>query len=825
MLKAAHIITAVSVGFYVIALFGGQAVTFDFVAASAQMFADEGNAENLAKEIRWSTGVNIQTSQVRSDDPMRKAVWKGVRFLPPETDGTLRQVNGPELLKMCGGSEDFTKEVASSRTTYLPSPGASGQIVRVSFKYRSRHELGTRTFFYVGFNAPKKQGERNAKVLSTRLLSLAGTTDGFVAFHREYRIPAGAATMCLMMRFDGIGEFAFKDVCVSVAGEEPPIVLKQAAQGFFTPRFEIGEGQPGIVCWHWRQASGSSGGAPSNLRCVLTVPKEFSLDGVSFADIAKAKRRDLPDGAVEYRMPCAYYLLPKSSFNNWLRLGAAVSSKRGVGAEGDLSLHVEDAAGKRLSDTVRTRLVVTAKVKAAAVPERYVIGIVPAGPYFMTCGEAADSISAMVLDSGVRGAILHSASDATATLWHGKGAKQVVVGNSELANGFIYGPAKGRPESERFHFLGSSPHRFASVAACPISCYSESDYFKTVTVPWLQAMLRGADGFWSNWEPYHFARIGCMCDRCRAAFAAYAKVDEETLAAEWPREIAPDGKYGRRIERFRSVEHGKVVRTLARHLKRMAGPGGMGFIPGIAWPEMSSCWRTRNLAAEVQAIDYAGELDWICPWGPYVCWDTSSPYVPRRAPALVAFAAARDVRRTVDADYPAGKRPKLMGFLSGNSYGTDWIAQPEWIEVQALAQFFNGWEATYFEGFPRGYDARYWRALVRAAETAAKWEPFVAGGVRADDDVSLRCPGDATFPKVRMVSEYLPADDGMAAVQHVAWRLGGRVAVAVFNFTERDSFDVDVMADGRAVRHALRIPPCACVVTEVVARQAVGLGS
>ena len=103
------------------------------------------------------------------------------------------------------------------------------------------------------------------------------------------------------------------------------------------------------------------------------------------------------DGAVEYRMPCAYYLLPKSSFNNWLRLGAAVSSKRGVGAEGDLSLHVEDAAGKRLSDTVRTKLVVTAKVKAAAVPERYVIGIVPAGPYFMTCGEVADSISAMVL--------------------------------------------------------------------------------------------------------------------------------------------------------------------------------------------------------------------------------------------------------------------------------------------------------------------------------------------------------------------------------------------------------------------------------------------
>ena len=74
------------------------------------------------------------------------------------------------------------------------------------------------------------------------------------------------------------------------------------------------------------------------------------------------------------------------------------------------------------------------------------------------------------------------------------------------------------------------------------------------------------------------------------------------------------------------------------------GDGSVGFIPGIAWCEMSSAWRPNNLASEVQAIDYAGDLRWINPWGPYPRWNAGVPYVNCEWDQLVYWCAAKDVR-------------------------------------------------------------------------------------------------------------------------------------------------------------------------------------
>ena len=177
------------------------------------------------------------------------------------------------------------------------------------------------------------------------------------------------------------------------------------------------------------------------------------------------------------------------------------------------------------------------------------------------------------------------------------------------------------------------------------------------------------------------------------------------------------------------------------------------FVPGVAWCEMASVWPTSDYAREVQPIQYAADVDWMSPWGPYAIWPTQQPYVYSKWRNLRTFVAARDVRAQVDLDYPLPKRPKLIAYPHGIQQ-PDWMIRPEALEMNIDSFFFNGWEALLVYHFPQGYDQRWWFALARCAEKQAKYEDVVFDGRRADGDVALElttpfaapnsCEGTAT---------------------------------------------------------------------------------
>ncbi len=172
---------------------------------------------------------------------------------------------------------------------------------------------------------------------------------------------------------------------------------------------------------------------------------------------------------------------------------------------------------------------------------------------------------------------------------------------------------------------------------------------------------------------------------------------------------------------------------------------------GIAWIEMSSWWRPRNYVPEMQAIDYAGALEWMNPWGPYVAWASDSPYVYAKRKPLCHFFAAQDILRTVAVDYPKGSRPKLLALPQGFQCG-NWVSQPEHIAMALDSYFFNGWDSAVLYYFPRGYDARYWKAFAEATTRAARFENDVLDGRRGDGKTTVEpLPGVYAQP-CRMIS-------------------------------------------------------------------------
>ena len=772
-------------------------VTFDFEAASRRLFpkTTAASGANMLEGVTWSTAARISTYSIPNDDPRRVAVRKAAVH---KHEGDVWSVEMPDsAIGVCG--EALAKAIVSSWTASVKLSDTNGGPYRLSFLYDMRHTLGYSGQAFILFRSGKKN-------MSHVTEGLSNIEAGGFPYQRDLAVPKGTDEIMVIIRLDGVGKLSFRSPSLMPSPPERPVVLQQGAQGFFDSRFEISEGQPGLLSWLWKRGYGATW-KHSDFACRLVVPKGFRLVGMSFADMKDAKGRNLPDGSVEYILPCAGWLRPKEQFSPWHRAGVMILPEGKVGSRGRLSFAAITRNGTSLSDTSTVDLVVTERIKVP-MPKRFVGGICPSGIDWM-CGSDADKIFARFLaDTGTAGILKHTGDNGAHTkAYRDAGIREILRGDSGLANGFCIGPAKGRPNDEKYVFLGKS-HRYAASSACPISIYTESEFFRTVTVPWMKKRTEGLDGFWANWEPYSYAGQGCMCDKCRAAFAKYVGVSDEEMAKDWPKELAPRGKWDGKIQRFRSIEHGKLVKTLSKYIN---------FIPGIFWGEMSSVWRPRNLASEVQAIDYARSLSTICPWGPYVYWNTQTPYAPREAPCLTTFCSAKDVRATVDADYPKGSRPRLMGFPSGCSYGTDWVAQPEWIEIQQESFFFNGWASSYPAGFPRGYDARYWRAFARANAMAARYEDFVYDGRRVDATVRiLPSKGEKPFGRLPKGSRYLDwMTNGVSYVQHVAYSLGNRSIVAVFNFSDAVDTRVDVLVDGKVRYASLRVPACSCRVVEL----------
>ena len=674
--------------------------------------------------------------------------------------------------------ESFAGTITNSLTKTLPLPTTNGGLWRVSARYRMRHAQPGAAMFRV-----TPGPARAFNILEN------GTDWGELSTLAE--VPPGTPSLKVSFIFarDSSVTFDYKDLSLVDETPRPPVVFKEMPMGNLDGRFAVAAGRCGMLEYYWHKtATAPKNIKHQNLHFEITLPPGIEHVDSSFADKKTIKTETRSDGSSVTTFARRPGLYLRDVLNNYdaLRITVRATGKPGAGGKGQLKVKYADKAEGFEMAADPVDFFVIAPVSAQK-PKRYCNGVMTGRMFSNLSTAATEGLSQMMTDAGVTWIVARDSAE-TYALWRKLGVKYITPSAWQFNNGFQIGNGK-LPESDRYVAVNVNPNdRHAQAilnGTCPISVYEQSHFFRTNTIPFIQSYVKGSDGCWSNWEPYMFNRKGCMCQKCCRAFAKYIGKPYEEIAAKWPKCIMSGGEYFMDVLKFRSLEHAKVVKTLDRVVREATGgDASLGFIPAIAWIEMASWWRPRNYAAEVQAIDYAGALRWMNPWGPYVAWESNNPYIYTKRKPLCHFFAAQDVRRTVNADYPAGARPKLMALPQGYQCG-HWLSQPEHISMALDSYFFNGWESTIEYYFPRGYDARYWNAFAEATDRAAKFERFVFDGRRTDTESVVEPFAGVYASPARMLSGYLPEYRNISPLQSVSYDLDGTRIVAVFNFWQK----------------------------------------
>ena len=682
----------------------------------------------------------------------------------------------------------FAGEATNSFSKVVALPSTNGGFWRVSVRYRMRHSKPGGARFHVSPGGPERPFNILQSATEWSELSMLAV------------VPAGAATLKASFMFarDSAVHFEYRDF--SVVDETPasPIIVKEMPMGNIDSTFAVAEGKCGLLEYYWRKTDDGAYGW-KNLTFEVDLPPGIAYVDADFANKETVKTETRPDGSSRVTFSPRRGLWVGKVFNTYGGLKLVVKATGKVGQSGKGRLRIKCCQGDSCFMAAPgdiTFLIV--KPFEGQKPKRYCNGVMTGRCFDDLTDKAVEDLSRMMASAGVTWLVARGPAERY-DMWRKMGIRYITPSAWQFNNGFQIGNGK-IPESDRYVAAGVKPAdrhaNYIKSAVCPVTVYSGSDFFRTNTVPFITKFLKGTDGCWSNWEPYMFNRKGCMCARCCRAFAAYVGKPHEEIAAKWPQCVMKGGEYFETVLKFRSLEHAKVVKTLDRVVREATGgASSLGFIPAIAWIEMASWWRPRNYAAEVQAIDYAGALKWMNPWGPYVAWESNYPYVYAKRKPLCHFFAAQDVRKTVNGDYPASARPKLMALPQGYQCG-HWLSQPEHIAMALDSYFFNGWESTVEYYFPRGYDARYWNAFARATDRAARYEDFVFDGQRADDATSVEPFAGVYASPVRMLSGYLPDYRNVSPLQRVAYDLGGSRMVAVFNFWQKGEAFLTLKAKG-----------------------------
>ena len=746
----------------------GQGTTFDFSKVSAARFpaAATGEAGSLiTPDAVWKPGSGIHTTSLANDSPLRMRAKRRDFIKATMEDGEMRIETLGEFVPLAE-REGLNPGVLSGQMCTKIKGAQAGETYRVSFSYMMSHSHGK-----MGYCIIWQYDGKGAKIGKQTTFKLTDFDDDFISFSREMSVYPGAETLELHMRIDGIGTLRAKNVSFLRAQARRPIEVQLGMMGLLDNAFAVGEGQCGALTFAWRTTD-SVARKITSYSLTLRLPAGFEYLGNAFSSGAAIEKA--ADGGSVITLPVRRGIQPPDRhFNGYRVLGVCVAANRGAGrGRAELKTFYE---GKEIADPLSFDIFAVPPVRAAAAPKRILCGFSLGGDYSDYDAPAANRLFAQTAaDSGSRCVVMGGDNpQSRIPFYRGAGFTRILPAWSGCANGYILNAkVKDIPEEARFKVRDpkTAYKAFTDRGICPQEIYGEGPFFRDVFLPTLKRILEGTDGLWANWEPYVFAGQGCSCKRCEEKRAAFAGEDHD----------------------FRSKEHAKVVKTIDKWVRRFCGEDSMGFVPGVSAKQMLRSWRRVYGKSEFKEYDYAASLKWIDPWGPYVYWDAQTPYARMMHPTLLAFAAARDVREATDADY-GDKAPELMAFPQGTQ-GAAWITQPEYLEMEYDAHIFNRWRACCAYYFPRGYDARYWRAIANAAERAARYESFILDGKCADGTTRAEPPGD--FPACRNLKEYIDGAKDVSLLRSAAFELGGERIVAVFNFADDRAADFTLKATG-----------------------------
>ena len=612
----------------------------------------------------------------------------------------------------------------------------------------------------------------------------------------DFYAPSDTETVEFLFGLNGcLGKLEYKDLTVTADEPRVPNELVELAirpSTFVDGTFELSRGQPQHVYLVWRSHNcfyHRKYAKQGEWSATLDLPAGVRCLAIDEEDKFAYKVEERADGSSRVSFVARIDAVPKGDWPHWFHTTVLLVSDLPAGSRPGAGVFNAYYKGAVAAKPAHVWFSVGEPVRAARVPKRYLNGIVIGSSksnFLFSDASAADRLAAFYCDAGVRSCTGGPAEFQAMLRKHG--AVRFTSSYPRIVNGYSVNPPEGgadRPADQRFvpyeeKFL-KNPQ--IANATCPVAVYEEDSFFRERIVPTLKQELAGYRGFEANWEPDGFFRKGCACKRCCAAFAKFLGRDAADVARDWPACIREGGRFADRAEKFRAVEHGKLVKTLHRHVCAFSGGDrSEGLIPEIVWSELADALKYDERQGEVDPREYLGALRWVNPWGPYVWWDLTTPYFYEKRLPVASYVAARAVRERVDRDYGRGKL-KLVAFPSGWQ-GKFWFATPEWIALSMDSFFFNAWEAVEMYKFPVGYDARFWRAYAGATERAARCEDYVIDGVRTDAQTVAEPVAEYAAP-CREATGFLPQVTNVPTLQTPSYDLRGGRVVGVLNFWEK----------------------------------------
>lgn len=595
-------------------------------------------------------------------------------------------------------------------------------------------------------------------------------------------VPQEARALRLLLYVDGCGEAAFDDVHLVLGQWPAELEMRLFPFAWLDNTFCLGENDPGLLCFALRNPRGLTLKKPV---AVVELPAGFELVDARFGI---ASRESLPGGATLYRMPIAglrgVLRKPKEDYEVYNMLNCLVRSSLPASARTcEARYWTEDGLER---SAPRTFSLKTIKTRHAPHPKLFRAGAVVSHEMDFTTPEAMD-LAARLYDSQGFSAIQIYPHTAISRLLLDRGIERYLEANW-IVNGYHLGRGP-KPDSAR---MVQPDGTFHPDGICPQEVIDRGPYFRSDIEANLRQHLvtdRTADQIMPNWEPYMYRGKGCFCDRCQRAFAAFSKLPAAEIAASWPKDVAT--RHAEEWARFRAYQHGRLVVALDRTAVALGKEAGIEshFIPVIAASSLTEGDYQRKHFREIDPYEYAAELPWLEPWGPYVFRSMFLPAPASPGRQLFVYCSAREVMNHVARRIAsATRRPKLIAYPHGQQ-GQDWLTEPESLAMQVLSYFVAGWHGAMAYHFPRGYDARWWNALAEANEAIAGCESMVFGG-QPDEHVRVvplsRMPARAAFTarERQHARDTYPSALEARLLQVRAFRKEPAVLVAVGNFWE-----------------------------------------
>ena len=604
------------------------------------------------------------------------------------------------------------------------------------------------------------------------------------------KAPAGTTAINLNMGLSGAGFCEFGDITIRKvpSAAQKLWVELYAMEAIDSAYFELREKcASAISIAPYGEKTGKW------LNIYLALPKEINVIGHSMLlgspRTAKVYEK-VSEGAAEalYRIN-ADQLFIKQGHYHWNCTLLLDNPLAADGKERTITYYAEDESGKTLPKTVK--LVIT-KAEKSPAPKRFVSGGVFTSSLVLDNDAAENAIADMYADVGfnaltapsypiVRKAFMRKGVKMWAGLIGVKDAYIFGIDSSKKPDDILFMGKDGKPA------VTPAPDRIYDTPICPVVIYTKSPYHENVIRPHFEKVFKekSQDFFSPNWEPVALDYKGCFCARCRDEFIRYSGLPAETVKKAWPEDVLR--YYRNPWVKFRSWQHVKVVEMVMGLLDEFSRKYDF---PVEFAPELHFCCakESSGFGLQYKLDDYLDKIRWLVPWGPYLYYDYSMPYVQNIGYHLHVWnQAGFNMKYVADRISEPERRPRLVALPNLQQPSKYYLTEPEAVMFETLTYFVRGWGGAFPYFLPIGVDNRYWNSFARANRQIAVYEDYVFDGEEFRDyDVSAVTPlpknAVASWSYVKDV-ESAPAPD-TSLLQNRAFRLDGKYLFAIGNFWE-----------------------------------------